>query len=55
MNDRNNPRLEELLNIFDEEYSILSILEEDEVIEKIKELNYNEDKIRNWIEDKIDQ
>ena len=50
-----DPRMAELLNLFDEEYSILSILEEDEVKEKIKELNYQEDKIREWIEIKISQ
>ena len=50
-----DPRMNELLNLFDEEYSILSILEEEEVKEKIKELEYQEDKIREWIEVKISQ
>ena len=49
------PEMKRLLDLFDEEYSFLSILEEDEVKEKIKELNYNEGKIREWIEEKISQ
>ena len=50
-----DPEMKRLLELFDLEYSVLSILEEDEVKEKIKELNYQEDKIREWIEEKMSE
>ena len=45
----NNNTLEKLIDLFDLEFSVLSILEEDEVRNKIIELNYNVYKIREWI------
>ena len=46
---------ENLLNLFDEDYSILSIIEEDEIREKIRELDYNKDKIDDWIRSKLEE
>ncbi len=52
-NEVDENRLQELVDKFDEEYNILTILEEDEFKEKIIELNYDEYKIRDWIERKL--
>ena len=40
---------ENLLVIFNEEYSILKFLTEDKIIKKIRELDYNIDKINEWV------
>ena len=45
--------IDELIRKFDNEYYILSIRDEDEVRNKIIELNLDEDKIRYWIEDSL--
>ena len=57
-NDNNNDnidkkRVDELVELFDREYNILNILEEDEFRQKIVELNYDEKVIRDWIEEKL--
>ena len=57
-NDNNNDnidkkRVDELVELFDSEYNILNILEEDEFRQKIVELNYDEKVIRDWIEEKL--
>ena len=49
----NENLLQEIVKKFDEEYNIFTIVEEDEFREKIIELNYDEDKIREWIERKL--
>ena len=41
---------ENLINLFNEGFSILTVFEEDEVRKKINEFNFNEDKIKEWIE-----
>ena len=43
-------RLNEIFAKLEEEYYISSFKQEDEVKEKIKELNYNEDEIISWVE-----
>ena len=48
-------RLDELVELFDAEYNILNILDEEEFKQKIIELNYNEESIREWIEEKLSQ
>ena len=40
---------ENLLVIFNEEYSILKFLDEDKIRKKIRELDYNVDKINEWV------
>ena len=40
---------ENLLVIFNEEYSILKFLDEDKIRKKIRELDYNIDKINEWV------
>ena len=44
---------ENLFNLLEEEYCALNFASEDEIREKIRELNYDEDKIREWMESKI--
>ena len=48
-----DPRLQEMVDKFDEEYNILTIIEEDEFKEQIINLNYEEGKIREYIEKKL--
>ena len=49
-----NEKLNQMIELFDNEYNILNILEdEDEFKQKIIELDYNEEKIRDWIEEKL--
>ena len=48
-----DPRLQEYVDKFDEEYNILTIIEKDELKEQIIKLNYEEDKIREYIESKL--
>ncbi len=52
-NEVDENRLQELVDKFDEDYNIFTIVEEDEFREKIIELNYDEYKIRDWIERKL--
>ncbi len=52
-NEVDENRLQELVDKFDEDYNIFTIVEEDEFREKIIELNYDECKIRDWIERKL--
>ena len=42
-------RVKEMIELFDEEFNLLNIMEEDEIRQKIIELNYDEEKIREWI------
>ena len=44
-----NRQEENLLVIFNEEYSILKFLDEDKIRKKIRELDYNVDKINEWV------
>lgn len=46
-------RCNAITNMFDEEYSVLSIMDERNVKVKINELNYNVANIRDWIEGEI--
>ena len=48
-----DPRLQEMVDKFDEEYNILTIIEEDEFKEQIIKLEYDEGKIREYIEKKL--
>ena len=48
--DENDEKLNEIYSKLEEEYYISSFKQEDEVKEKIKELNYNEDEIIEWVE-----
>ena len=50
-----NNKLDEMVDLFDGEYNILNILDEEEFRQKIIDLNYNEEKIREWIEEKLSQ
>ena len=46
-------KVDEIVELFDNEYNILSILDEDEFRQKIIELKFDEKKIREWIEIKL--
>ena len=48
-------RMQKLLDMLDNEYNILSIVDEEEVKAKILDLNYNEDSIRDWINIKLSE
>ena len=48
-----NAKIEKIIRLLDDEYNILGILDEEEVRAKIKELNFDEKKIREWIEKKL--
>ena len=48
-------KLEELVAKFDEEYNILTIIDEEEFRDIIINLNYDEDKIRGYIEEKLNE
>ena len=49
-----NKKIDDLIELYDNEYNILTILEEEEEFrQKIIELNYDEDRIRDWIEEKL--
>ena len=48
-----DPRFQEMVDKFDEEYNILTIIEEDEFKEQIIKLEYDEGKIREYIEKKL--
>ena len=48
--ENKNKKIEEIVQMFDEEFATSAFLGEDEFREKIIELNYNEEKIREWIE-----
>ena len=50
-----NSKIDEMVDLFDGEYNILNILDEEEFRQKIIDLNYNEEKIREWIEEKLSQ
>ena len=52
-NEVNENLLQELVDKFDEEYNILTIVVEDEFKEQIIKLNYDEYKIRKYIERKL--
>ena len=47
--------LQKIIEKLDEEYNILTIVDEDEFKNKIIELNYNEDKIIEWIDQKLNE
>ena len=47
--------LQKIIEKLDEEYNILTIIDEDEFKNKIIELNYNEDKIIEWIDQKLNE
>ena len=40
---------------YDDEYNILTIVDEDEFEEVIKNLNFDDSKIREWIENKLNE
>ena len=46
-------KIDELIELFDCEYNILNLEDEDEFRAKIIELNYDEKTIRDWIEEKL--
>ena len=46
-------KLNEMVELFDSEYNILNILDDDEFKQKIIDLEYDEKKIREWIEEKL--
>ena len=48
-----DPKIKEIIDKFDEKYSITSIINEEEFEAKIIELNFNEEEIDNWIEEKL--
>lgn len=50
-----DPRLQELVDKFDEEYNILTIIDEDEFKKVIIKLNYDEQNIRKYIEKKLNE
>ena len=43
-------KIQKVIDLFDEEYNILNILDEEEFRKKIIEFKFDEDKIREWIE-----
>ena len=47
--------LQEMVNKIDDEYNILTLIDEDEVKNKILELNFDEAKVRYWIECKLNE
>ena len=48
-------KIKKIIEQFNEEYNILCILEEEELREKIIEFKFDEEKIREWIEEKLSQ
>ena len=46
-------KLEDMVAEYDNEFSILSIIEEEELKNKIKEFNYDDAKVREWIENRL--
>ena len=46
-------KAEEMIKLYDNEFSILSVTDENELRQKIIELNYNDEMIREWIENKL--
>ena len=50
-----NRRIEDIIELIDEEYNILNVIDEDDLRQKIIELNYDEDKIREWILEKLSE
>ena len=51
----NNVKLDEMVAKFDDEYNILTIIDEDEFKDEIINLNYDESKIREYIEKKLNE
>lgn len=50
-----DPKIKEIIDKFDEKYSITSIINEEEFEAKIIELNFNEEEINNWIEERLSE
>ena len=46
-------QLENMVAEYDNEFSILSIIDDDELKNKIKEFNYDDKKVREWIENRL--
>ena len=46
-------KIDEIREIFDGDYNILNFIDEDELRQKIIELKYDEEKIREWIEEHL--
>ena len=46
-------KIQKIIDLYDEEYNILNILDEEEFRKKIIEFKFDEDKIREWIEKKL--
>ena len=51
----NNVKLDDMVAKFDDEYNILTIIDEDEFKAEIINLNYDESKIREYIEKKLNE
>ena len=51
----NDDKLDEMVAKFDDEYNILTIIDEDEFKDEIINLNYDESKIREYIEKKLNE
>ena len=51
----NDPRLDEMVAKFDDEYNILTIIDDDEFKAEIINLSYDESKIREYIEKKLNE
>ena len=49
----NSQKIEEIFNEYDAEYNLLCIFDKEEVIAKIKEFNFDREKINRWIEDNL--
>lgn len=51
--DQGDQRAEEIYSILDEEFVVSNFMEKDEVISKIRDLNYDIEQCKTWIEDQI--
>jgi len=51
--DQGDQRAEEIYSILDEEFIVSNFMEKDEVISKIRDLNYDIEQCKTWIEDQI--
>ena len=53
--EENKSKIKEFKKKYDDEYSILTIVDEEEFEEVIKNLNFDDGKIREWIENKLSE
>ena len=50
---KEDPRVDEIYAEVDNEYGVGSFMDEKDVKDKIKELNYDKDKVKDWVEESL--